>query len=122
MGSVVNFENGDEGSKLMAVDAPTTTSGAGSPMAREMARIVPVRMPGMAGIDLLRRLRADYPDIEVIMMTGVNDVTTAVENMKLGAYDYVLKPFVLDEMLVRVLKAADRRRLSMQVRDYKNNL
>src|SRR5574339_1319208 len=48
MGRVVNFENGEEGSKLMAVDAPTTTSGAVSPMAREMARMVPVRMPGMA--------------------------------------------------------------------------
>src|SRR5688572_33394557 len=48
MGKVVNFEKGELGSKLIAVDAPTTTNGAVSPMAREMARIVPVRIPGSA--------------------------------------------------------------------------
>ncbi|MDO8751101.1 MAG: response regulator [Dehalococcoidia bacterium] len=84
--------------------------------------LLDVRMPGMSGIDLLRRVRADYPDIEVIMMTVVNDVTTSVECMKLGAYDYVLKPFNLDEMLIRVAKAAERRYLSLQVRRYENNL
>src|SRR5215217_5931722 len=48
MGRVVNFEKGELGSKLMAVEAPTTTRGAVSPMAREIARMVPVKIPGIA--------------------------------------------------------------------------
>ncbi len=45
--------------------------------------LLDVRLPGMSGVDLLRRLRADYPDMEVIMVTGVSDLTTGVECMKL---------------------------------------
>ena len=84
--------------------------------------LLDVRMPGMSGVDLLRRLRADYPDMEVIMVTGLSDVTTGVECMKLGAHDYVLKPYNLEEMRIRVAKAAERRYLSLQVRAYEKNL
>jgi len=67
-----------------------------------------VKMPGMSGIEVLRKLTADYPDICVIMATAVVDTQTAVEAMKLGAYDYVTKPFNRDDLVIRVRKAIEK--------------
>jgi len=52
-----------------------------------------VCMPGMSGIELLRFIREHDPDISVIMITGVRDLTTAVDLLKMGACDYITKPF-----------------------------
>jgi two-component system response regulator HydG len=74
-----------------------------------------MRMPGISGIDVLRRLRELRVDSAFIVMTGFGTVDSAVEAMKLGAVDFVQKPFFRDELLMRVRAAADRRGLARQV-------
>jgi DNA-binding NtrC family response regulator len=74
-----------------------------------------MRMPGISGIDVLRRLREQRVDSAFIVMTGFGTVDTAVEAMKLGAVDFVQKPFFRDELLMRVRSATDRRQLARQV-------
>src|SRR5687768_4642829 len=74
-----------------------------------------MRMPGLSGLDVLRKLREMRVDAAFIIMTGFGTVDTAVEAMKLGAVDFVQKPFFRDELLMRVRSAADRRQLARQV-------
>jgi two-component system response regulator HydG len=74
-----------------------------------------MRMPGMSGLDVLRKLRDFRVDAAFIIMTGFGTVDSAVESMKLGAVDFVQKPFFRDELLMRVRSAADRRQLARQV-------
>jgi two-component system response regulator HydG len=74
-----------------------------------------MRMPGISGIDVLRKLREQHVDSAFIVMTGFGTVDTAVESMKLGAVDFVQKPFFRDELLMRVRSASDRRQLARQV-------
>jgi two-component system response regulator HydG len=74
-----------------------------------------MRMPGISGLDVLERLREQRVDSAFIVMTGFGTIDTAVEAMKLGAVDFVQKPFLRDELLMRVRSAADRRQLARQV-------
>jgi two-component system response regulator HydG len=74
-----------------------------------------MRMPGISGIDVLQRLRDQHVDCAFIVMTGFGTVDSAVEAMKLGAVDFVQKPFFRDELLMRVRSAAERRQLARQV-------
>lgn len=74
-----------------------------------------MRMPGISGMEVLRQLREARVDASFIMMTGFGTVDTAVEAMKLGAVDFVQKPFFRDELVMRVRAAADRRQLARQV-------
>jgi DNA-binding NtrC family response regulator len=73
--------------------------------------IVDMVMPGLSGIELLERLRTSHPECEVIMLTGQGTVETAVRAMKLGAHDYVTKPFPLSELEMLVEKACEHGRL-----------
>jgi two-component system, NtrC family, response regulator HydG len=74
-----------------------------------------MRMPGISGLDVLKRLRDQRIDSAFIVMTGFGTVDSAVEAMKLGAVDFVQKPFFRDELLMRVKSVADRRQLARQV-------
>ena len=74
-----------------------------------------MRMSGISGLEVLRRLREVHVDAAFIVMTGFGTVDTAVEAMKLGAVDFVQKPFFKDELLLRVRSATDRRQLARQV-------
>ena len=74
-----------------------------------------MRMSGISGLDVLRKLREHRVDSVFIIMTGFGTVDTAVEAMKLGAVDFVQKPFFRDELLMRVRAAAERRQLARQV-------
>jgi len=74
-----------------------------------------LRMPGISGLEVLQRLRDHRVDSAFIVMTGFGTVDTAVEAMKLGAVDFVQKPFLREELLMRVRSAADRRQLARQV-------
>lgn len=74
--------------------------------------IVDLMMPGMDGLALLTRLRAEHPEVEVIMMTAFGDVDVAVRSVRAGAYHFLEKPFrSQDEVLLAVNKAAERRHL-----------
>ena len=70
-----------------------------------------INMPRMDGMELLRRVHERPNPPEVIMLTGQATVETAVEAMKLGAYDYLTKPYSITELDVRVQQAAEKRRL-----------
>jgi DNA-binding NtrC family response regulator len=64
--------------------------------------LLDIKLPQMNGIDVLRNLKQKSPNTEVIMITGYGDIQTAVESMKLGARDYITKPFKLSELLALV--------------------
>jgi two-component system response regulator AtoC len=70
-----------------------------------------IRMPGMGGLELLREITARNIPGTAIMMSAFGTVETAVEAMKLGAYDYISKPFMSDEILLTLKKAQERERL-----------
>jgi len=74
------------------------------------------RLPDTNGIEILRRVTSERPEIPVILMTAYSSVDTAVEAIKLGAYDYINKPFNHDEMAVAVARALESSRLRREVR------
>src|SRR5262245_53236882 len=77
--------------------------------------LLDILMPGMDGLELLERLRAGAPAAQVIMLTATKTVKTAVRAMKLGAFDYVTKPFDIDELVVLVERAAQSSALLQEV-------
>ena len=70
--------------------------------------ILDVKMPGMGGIEALREIRKTHPLIEVIMLTGHATVETAIEGMKLGAYDYLMKPCEMEQLMLKVEEATKK--------------
>ncbi len=81
-----------------------------------------INMPEMDGVTFLREVLRLYPDMAVIMLTGVAEVTTAVECLKIGALDYMSKPVVMEEVHARLDKALEKRNLVLQNRFYQQNL
>jgi DNA-binding NtrC family response regulator len=73
------------------------------------------RMPGEPGLDVLSRVKAADPSTVVVLATAVHDVRTAVEALKRGAYDYITKPFDVDDILMVVERALEKRALERQV-------
>jgi YesN/AraC family two-component response regulator len=76
--------------------------------------IIDLQMPGITGIEALKKIKADNPDIGVIMITGYPTPETAVEAMKLGAFDYLPKPFTPDELCAVVSKALEKKRVLIE--------
>lgn len=72
--------------------------------------ILDVKMPGLDGIDTLKAIKSKVPLVEVIMLTGHATVESAIEGMKLGAFDYLLKPCDMDHLIEKVSEAAGRKR------------
>ncbi len=64
--------------------------------------ILDVKMPGINGIDVLKAIKSAHPLVEVIMLTGHATVESAIEGMKFGAFDYMLKPCEMEELLVKI--------------------
>ena len=79
-------------------------------------------MPGLDGIETLRRLKAIAPQVPVIIVTGYGDTASAVQAMKLGAYDYLTKPLQIDQILIAVHRAAERRELGVEIEGLRSQL
>jgi DNA-binding NtrC family response regulator len=84
--------------------------------------ITDLRMEGMDGITLLKRAREASPATDVIVMTAYASVETAIEAMREGAYDYIIKPFKTEELLLLVARLEERRRLHSENLDLKSYL
>jgi cyclic di-GMP phosphodiesterase len=79
-------------------------------------------MADLDGIGLLERTKERYPDMPVVMVTAVHDISVALAAIRNGAYDYLLKPFERDQLLATVSRALENRRLKLENRTYQSNL
>jgi DNA-binding NtrC family response regulator len=84
--------------------------------------ILDIMMPKMSGLEVLQRVKETHPDIDVIMITGLSEIETAVKAMKLGALDYLPKPFDPDELTRVIERALERRRLLQENLSLKNEV
>jgi response regulator RpfG family c-di-GMP phosphodiesterase len=97
--------NGREGLEAFDAERPPLT-------------VTDINMPVMDGLGLLRQVRAIDPDAAIVVLTGVGDVQTAVESLKYGAYDFILKPVNMDELLIGAERALEHRQLLLERREY----
>lgn len=88
------------------------------PEALEMMRrqdfdvvVLDVRMPGMDGLEVLREIKDKWPFVEVIMLTGHGSVESGIQGMRLGAFDYIMKPADLEDLLEKIHQAHERKAL-----------
>ena len=72
--------------------------------------ILDVKMPGMDGSETLKEIKRRYPLVEVIMLTGHATVESGIDGMKLGAFDYLMKPCDMDQLISKVKEAAAKKR------------
>lgn len=84
--------------------------------------ITDVLMPGLSGVELLRKIIETYPDTAVIMVSGVNQPQRALDAVRLGAFDYLFKPCDLSVLELTVERALERRNLLLNARQYKRDL
>src|SRR5216110_3692462 len=79
-------------------------------------------MADLDGIGLLERTKEKYPDMPVVMVTAVHDISVALAAIRNGAYDYLLKPFEREQLLATVRRALENRRLKIENREYLTNI
>lgn len=84
--------------------------------------LLDISMPGKSGIEVLPEIKQKWPDTMVIMVTAISDIKIAVEAMKNGAYDYIIKPVEYDVMLLSIKRAIENRRLQIENKEYQLNL
>lgn len=82
--------------------------------------ITDMKMPGMSGIDLLRRIREEYPEIIVVIVTAFGTIESAVEAMRLGAFDYLIKPINSDALKMVISRALEHHRLREEVQSLRS--
>ena len=80
--------------------------------------LLDIKLPGMSGVEVLRRIRSNYPDTATIMITCVNSVDTMVNALKLGAWNYIIKPFDLDEVSSNIRTLLETKKHLPEGRDY----
>ena len=81
-----------------------------------------IRMPGKQGTELLQDIKKAYPDVVVLIITAVDSASMAIQSMHMGAYDYIIKPFNLEQVLLSADRALDKRRLENANREYQRYL
>ena len=84
--------------------------------------LLDILLPDINGLDLLERLKALDPNPEVIMVTAVKEIQSAVRAVKLGAYEYIIKPFLVDDVINIINRALEKRNLMKQVTYLRNEL
>ncbi|MGE4440949.1 MAG: sigma-54-dependent transcriptional regulator [Desulfomicrobium sp.] len=112
---------GDAGFKVLESD--NGSSGLATLRAKPVdVVLLDMRMPGMSGLDVLQKMHEEGMSTPVIMLTAFGNVSSAVESMKIGAWDYLTKPTDNDELLAVVKKAAEHVRLARENRDLKKQI
>ena len=99
------------------------TGGEGMALADEPGMdlvLMDYRLPDTSGLDLLKKLAASHTDVPIILMTAYSSLETAVEAIKVGAFDYLNKPFNQDELSVRIRKALEASRLQRELRSWRD--
>jgi len=71
--------------------------------------VLDIKMPGMDGIDALKEIKTLSPLVEVIMLTGHATIESAIDAMKLGAHDFLMKPFDIEELVLKMEEAAEKK-------------
>jgi two-component system NtrC family response regulator len=84
--------------------------------------ITDMRMPGMSGLDLLRRIRAEFPETAVVVVTAFGTIESAVEAIKAGAYDYLTKPIEANALLLVVERALEHLRMRQEIHALRSSL
>jgi len=108
--------------ELERVGFETVAAGTGSEAIRVAERLRPdvvlldLQLPDMSGLEVLKVLREKWPGTEVVMLTGHGSIDTAIESIRLGAFDYAAKPCPLDEIEIRIQRAMERRSLRQRTR------
>jgi DNA-binding NtrC family response regulator len=103
--------------ELRRVNFEVATAGSGEEAVRKVAELEPevvlldLQLPDVSGLEVLKTIRGSSPASEVIMLTGHGSIDTAIESIRIGAFDYVVKPCPLDELEVRIQRALERRSL-----------
>lgn len=81
-----------------------------------------IKMPGISGIDLLERVKQNNPETEVLLMTAFADTKTAVNAMKMGAFDYIIKPFEIEELRHKINNILEKKQLKSENKLLKKKL
>jgi len=108
--------------KLQQAGYEATTASDGARALELLARhpqdliITDLKMPGMSGLDLLRSVKEEYPEVIVIVVTAFGTIESAVEAMRLGAHDYIIKPVNADALKLVVSRALEHHRLREEVK------
>ncbi|MCZ6766089.1 MAG: sigma-54 dependent transcriptional regulator [bacterium] len=100
--SIIDAEDGEKGLKVFQEQSADLV-------------LMDMKLPGEGGIEVLKKLKAIDPSVPVIMMTAYGEVETAVETMKIGAHDFVLKPFALEKLKITIGNALETHRLRSEI-------
>jgi len=112
--------------KLQQAGYEATTAASGIQALEALSRnpqdliLTDLKMPGMSGMDLLRKVREDYPEVIVVVLTAFGTVESAVEAIKLGAHDYIIKPVSADSLKLVVARALEHHRLQEEVKNLRS--
>ena len=107
--TIIEAETGSEGLKKYDEEGPDIT-------------LLDIHLPDISGINVLEQIRAKNPLATIVMITAYGDIQTAVKTIKLGAYDFVEKPFNMEKLNILLKKAAETVSLRNEVRQFKDNL
>ncbi|MFW6289059.1 MAG: HD domain-containing phosphohydrolase [Spirochaetota bacterium] len=112
---------GSLGFRVVAVHSAEAAQGVLKAMHVDLV-LLDISLPGRSGVEFLETVVHDYPDTATIMVSGIEAVAVATKTLRLGAYDYVTKPFAPEELEVCVKRVLGRRRLERENRAYQENL
>ena len=84
--------DGEEALRMMEADAPQVV-------------VLDVLMPGLGGLEVLKRIKADYPSVKVILLTGQGSTWDGIQGMRMGVFDYLMKPLNINELIEKIREA-----------------
>jgi len=98
--------------QIRGIQTLTQTNGQGAldSLASEKPQVVvlDIMMPGISGMDVLRHIKQHYPEIQVILLTGRGNTRESAEGIKLGAFDFMIKPVKIEDLISKLFEAMDK--------------